>query len=166
MTAETENPVIRPARPEDAPRCGDIAVAAWSRVHEALRKIIGEEMWELCHRDWQKDKRAQVEEHVRQRPEHSLVTEVRGEIAGFITFYVNEESLVGQVGNNAVDPRYQGRGIGTRQCERVLEIFREKGMKAAQVITGADEGHAPARAMYERVGFGTPVGSLRYYLKL
>ncbi len=49
---------------------------------------------------------------------------------------------------------------------RVLELFRQAGMQVAAVVTGLDEGHAPARAAYRKVGFTAEVPSVTLYQKL
>ncbi len=44
-----------------------------------------------------------------------------------------------------------------------IQSFRDQGLSMINVDTGGDPGHAPARALYEAVGFtGLPVVS--YYL--
>ena len=91
-----------------------------------------------------------------------LVTETDGEIAGFISYAIDRARGVGSVHYNAVDPRFRGRGIGGMQLDRVLDIFREEGMEIACVGTGLNEGHAPARRMYEKAGF-EPVIDYRMY---
>ena len=52
--------------------------------------------------------------------------------------------------------------MGGRQRERALEILRAAGMQVACVGTGLNEGHAPARRMYEKAGF-EPVIEYRMY---
>lgn len=160
---------IRPARPDDAARCGDIAVAAWGRVHEVMREMLGEELWTVHAAGWEDRKRGEVQSYISRYPELAVVTEdlqEGGRIVGFLTFRLDEEKGMGEIGNNAVDPACQGRGVGTAQCRRALEIFREAGMTFATVFTGLDEGHAPARAMYERAGFNISTPHIRYFMRL
>ncbi len=65
----------------------------------------------------------------------------------------------------AVDPDYQGHGIGTTLIEFALDWMKDVGMSIAMVETGGDLGHAPARHTYEKVGFGLfPVA--RHFRKL
>jgi GNAT superfamily N-acetyltransferase len=85
---------------------------------------------------------------------------------GFITYNLFERKKLGVIGNNAIHPNYQGKGLGTKQYQRVLEIFRENGMLYAGVTTGSDESHAPARAGYEKVGFRPMIHIVQYYRKL
>ncbi len=166
MAEQTPEFTIRPARPEDAQRCGDIAVLAWRPVYASFREMLGDALF--CHRcaAWEDDKRTQVEWHVREHPELAIVTEAEGEIVGFLTYRLFPDKKEGEIGNNAVDPAYQGHGIGRRQCEYALRLFAEAGMVCATVFTGLDEAHAPARAMYEKAGFDKSTPHIRYYKRL
>ena len=64
----------------------------------------------------------------------------------------------------AVDPAYQRRGIARRLMDRSVDHMRERGMDIAALGTGGDPGHAPARALYEALGY-TALPGVRY-LKL
>jgi ribosomal protein S18 acetylase RimI-like enzyme len=64
----------------------------------------------------------------------------------------------------AVDPAYQRRGIARRLMDRCVDHMRERGMDIAAVGTGGDPGHAPARALYEALGYAAQPGVR--YLKL
>ncbi len=157
---------MRPARPADAPRCADIAVAAWQRVFANWRELLGERLWTQHFATWEANKRQQIVSHFTEYTTLAFVTEVEGVIAGFMTYRLHEDVGFGEISNNAVDPAYQGAGIGAAQCRHVLEIFREAGMRSARVVTGLDEGHAPARAMYEKVGFDRSIPHISYYMEL
>ena len=158
--------IVRPARPEDAERCGDIAVLAWRRVFDEWERMLGPRIFEQHYGGWQERKRAEVVGAVRNHPERAIVTEVDGEVVGFLTFYLPGTPGVGEIGNNAVHPDWQGCGIGVRQCEKALAIFREMGLTSATVFTGLDEGHAPARSMYRKAGFRLSTPHIRYFMEL
>ena len=65
----------------------------------------------------------------------------------------------------AVDPDYQGGGIGTALTEFALARIKDAGMPVAMVETGFDPGHAAARRTYEKAGYvQLPVA--RYFKKL
>lgn len=164
--SEKAQPVIRAARVEDAARCGDIAVAAWEPVYESFRRMVGEDVFALQWPSWRQDKRGQVEGFIRDHTDWAFVTEVEGVIAGFLTYIMRPERRIGEIGNNAVAPEFQGYGIGTLQCERVLEEFRQAGLECATVLTGLDEAHLPARLMYAKVGFDLSTPHIRYYKRL
>ncbi|MGD9497304.1 MAG: GNAT family N-acetyltransferase [Armatimonadota bacterium] len=159
-------PAIRLARPEDAQRCGEIAVAAWRCIFEGWRELIGERAWQDCFGDWEQQKRSSVTRQITVHPQAAIVTELGGEIVGFLTWRLDPERGVGEISNNAVDPPHQGRGIGSAQVRRALEVFRAEGMTSARVLTGGDEGHAPARAMYRKAGFTRGIPLVEYFREL
>ena len=160
-----EEAIIRPAQDDDLEIIKQIAVEAWKPIYESCRKMAGDELFTTIHSDWRVEKAGQIARHYRSNPETTLVTECDGQVVGFITYNLFEQRKAGVIGNNAIRPKYQGKGLGTKQYQKVLEIFREKGMIYAEVVTGADMAHAPARTAYERVGFKPVVYSVRYYQK-
>jgi len=159
-------PTIRPATPEDADRCGQIAVDAWRCVFEGWRETLGDAIWEQTFGDWEARKSGSVHAQVRDRPGLAIVTEVDGEVVGFLTWRLHRDRAMGEISNNAVDPSHQGAGIGTAQVEWVLERFRDEGMEAARVMTGGDPGHAAARTMYHKAGFERSLPYVEYFMEL
>jgi ribosomal protein S18 acetylase RimI-like enzyme len=79
---------------------------------------------------------------------------------------VNHTSRIGEIGNNAVHPDVQGRGIGPQMYRHALERLRELGMRFVKVGTGGDPAHAPARRAYEKVGFDVQLPGVEYYCRL
>lgn len=161
-----EEVVIRPARDDDLETMKQIAVEAWEPIYESFQKTAGDELFATIHRNWRAEKAEQIARHYKSYPETTLVTEYDRQVVGFITYNLFQKDKAGVIGNNAIHPKCQGRGLGTKQYEKVLEIFREKGMIYAQVHTGADEAHAAARTAYEKVGFRPVSYSVLYCQKL
>ncbi len=160
-------PVIRPFTQDDTARLCEIAELAWQPIFTHWAEIMGPEMFRAaCGRDWRMDKTRQIQDFCANYPQWCLVTEVDCRIAGFITWVLHLDRAMAEIGNNAVDPEYQGRGIGTRQYNHVLEVFRAEGMRFARVTTGLDDPHAPARAAYEKAGFVPLVPVATYYREL
>ena len=158
--------MIRTYRPEDLPTIMDIGNRAWRGIYKMFREAYGDELFECVVPDETTAKGNQIKAHCEQRPEWVFICEEDGRIVGFVTFRLNAEKKIGEIGNNAVDPDYQGRGIGSVQYAYVLALFCEEGMAYAMVGTGLDEAHAPARAAYDRVGFELMIPMGRYYRKL
>lgn len=159
---------IRPVCPGDIETICGIAVSAWQAIHDGYRKYIGnDDLSERLSRNWQAEKARQVRCKAEKSPDMVLVSELNGKITGFATFDMNTETGIGEICNNAVAPDCQGMGIGSAQYNKILEIFRLHGMKYAIVSTGyEDEGHAGARAGYEKVGFKKMRTAITYSLKL
>lgn len=95
-----------------------------------------------------------------------LVAVVEGQIAGWVTWSVNLPREQGQVGYNGVAPEFRGRGLGTALVQQALQALRAAGCRFALVITGLDDGHAPARHVYEKCGFEAFHQSVTYVQEL
>ena len=76
------------------------------------------------------------------------------------------EKKIGEIGNNAVDPQCELKGIGQQMYRAVFEHFRRHGLLYAKVQTGLDEAHARARRAYDRAGFDIRHEDVTYYRKL
>ena len=161
------SPIIRPARPEDVDALCQIARRAWAPIFAEWTAVMGED---LVRRDLGGDpldaKAEQVRGFCARWPEWVLVTEVDGQVVGFVTFRPIAEAGIVEIGNNAVDPDHQGRGLGTAQYEHVLDWARKQGFVYAKVGTGLDDCHAPARAAYQKAGFNVAIPGVTYYRKV
>jgi len=145
----------------------DIAVAAWQPVFESTRDIVGDEIFDIAYPTPDDSKRAQITMASQSDdPREIWIAELDNEIVGFIVVHMYHDRRVAEIGNNAVKPGLQHRGIGATMYEFVLDRMRQAGMKAAVVTTGGDEAHAPARRAYEKVGFSGAVPSVEYHIKL
>jgi ribosomal protein S18 acetylase RimI-like enzyme len=77
-----------------------------------------------------------------------------GRVVGYAAAEIKREDPVSEIGivsYNAVDPAYQGRGIGTALMEQVTRYLKEQGARVLAVWTL--EVDAPARHIYEKLGF-------------
>ncbi|MEM9008938.1 MAG: GNAT family N-acetyltransferase, partial [Cyanobacteria bacterium P01_F01_bin.86] len=84
---------------------------------------------------------------------------------GFVAVKLHLEDSMGELYMIAVDPDFQGQGIGTALIEFALGWLKNAQMSIAMVETGGDPGHAPARYAYEKAGFRLlPIA--RYFKKL
>lgn len=93
------------------------------------------------------------------------VAEIGASTVGFVAVELHPESGMGEIYMLAVDPDYQGVGVGTTLTEFALAWIQDAGMAIAMVETGGDPGHAAARRTYEKAGYGhLPIA--RYFKKL
>ncbi len=159
-------PMFRAAEEADIPEVRRIAAAAWTPIFEHFRELMGDDLYQRERPgDRRKNKADQVESHFRNHAEWAFVVELDGEVVGFCT-YVLRDSGVGEIGNNAIDPDYQGRGLGSAMHRECLRRMREAGMQYAQVGTGLDKSHAPARRAYQAVGFRQVLPHVEYFMQL
>lgn len=166
-SAMSDGLVIRQLERDDIDRIGEITVNAWRPAYEAYRENLGDAIFAAKYDgDWEAYKSSQVTSQCHNHPDRVRVAEVDGEVAGYVTFRVDEESGIGRIGNNAVDPDFQGRGIATRLYEHVLDEFRDRELSFATVATGLEDEYEPARRAYEKVGFDIQRPSVTYWQAL
>ena len=163
-TPAREDLRLRPAVEPDLPRVREIIIASFDGV--TANQLLEERYGQIGGRSWREWKAAEIERSFRGESEAVLVAERAGTIVGVITYRLDQRRLIGTIGNNGVDPKFQGQGIGTWMYEQVLAIFRESGMRFADVSTGLDDAAASARRAYEKVGFKPLTSSVRYFREL
>lgn len=156
--------IIRPFAPEDLPALQRIRQAAFEPVFRSFRDIVGERIYAIALTDADSEQAELLESLAKPGPEQQLfVAATDSGIVGFVSWSLNLEKRIGEIGLNAVHPDHAGLGIGTRLYEFALASMKESGMTAATVGTGGDASHAPARRAYEKAGFGPAIPSLYMY---
>ena len=152
---------MRQANLDDMPRLQEIVQQIWAIgsdfVMEEKYGSVGDERWDR----WLVPK---IMSRLWDELDSLWVSEEDGRVVGFISYGMSAARKVGTVHYNGVAPEARGQGLGTVQVERVLAIFRQAGMEYACVGTGLNEGHAPARCVYEKAGF-EPLIEYRMYAR-
>ena len=144
----------------------ELSLLAWERVFLSFRQVLGPEIYAHIYPDWRKSQSEVVASLCRDTEKYNtLVAEVDGTVAGVLVYELREESATGEVQLLAVHPDHQNDGIGTELNLCALEKMKAAGMRMAEVATGGEEGHAPARRSYEKAGY-TPLPLVRYYKAL
>lgn len=143
-----------------------LSLLAWVPVFDSFRNILGPGIYPVLWPDWQASQRAAVEAVCKDREKRTvLVAELDGKAVGFLAYELDAKTKVGEVQLLAVHPDHQNRGIGTELNVAALSEMRERGMKMAQVDTGGEPSHAPARRSYEKAGY-TALPLVRYFKDL
>jgi GNAT superfamily N-acetyltransferase len=167
MTADQPTVVIRGAHAGDAPRLQEVRLAAFAPVFASFRAILGEDIYQLAQA---RSDEAQGEYLASLLVPNSgwevYVVEQAGIVVGFVSIQSNRETLIGEIGLNAVHPDWAGAGIGTTMYDFAVTRLREAGMRVATVSTGGDISHAPARRAYEKAGFSVGIPSVWLCQKL
>lgn len=123
------------------------------------------DLYRELYPDWRVSQQKAVEDVCAAEDTNVWVAIDADSTVGFVAVKLDSESSMGEVYMVAVDPDFQGRGIGTALMEFALAWMKDSGMSVAMVKTGSDPGHAPARRTYEKMGFGLfPIA--RYFKKL
>lgn len=117
-------------------------------------------------RPWRDQIAASVREYLLSEEVFALKAVVEQEFAGFLCYRIDRESGLGEIGYNAVHPNFTGRGIGSRLLQTAIAELKEQGIEHVEVTTGLDDGHAPARHLYEKAGFKPMHSSIRYTMTL
>jgi len=158
---------IIPADMEVFPVCTGIAVRAWQKGYDEYRGILGEGLFENIFPGWEQAKADSMEPYFKGNLEkHAYIVLFEGKIAGFITCDIDFKRKVGTICNNAVDPDYQGKGLGSMMYDFILGVFMMEGMTAATVATMDEDAYIPAQKAYEKAGFNKKLKRLTYYMKL
>jgi ribosomal protein S18 acetylase RimI-like enzyme len=118
------------------------------------------------HGNWRDDYRKQVAElHAPEQHAYVAVAEIEGGIAGYVAWSVDPTRRNGSVTILAVSAEHRRHHVGTALCEHAFENMRTLGAEVVEISTGGDPFHAPARALYERLGC-TPLPVAVYYREL
>jgi len=153
---------IRPYRPEDR----EVLKAITGRTFGAvsidgnIEKLFGR----LNGTDWAWRKRRQIDQDCDAQPDGILVAEEQGRVIGYITTRLDPATKLGWIPNLAVEPEFQGRGIGRQLIEAALELFRQRGMSHAKIETL--EQNRVGQKLYPSLGFQEVARQIHYVMKL
>lgn len=151
---ESSQPRIRSFDDRDAGAVVDLSLRAWAPVFASLEQVLGSGIFRRLHPDWREDQRRAVEAVCASQGTRVWVAEVDGATVGFVAVEIFDSGRsMGEISMLAVDPDYQGGGIGTALTEFAIDRLKDAGMKVAMVETGGDPGHAAARRTYEKAGY-------------
>jgi GNAT superfamily N-acetyltransferase len=157
---------IKPYNPYQLDAVIRLSLRAWTPVFDSIQNAMDAEVYrEFYLDDWRVSQQKAVEDVCAAEDTNVWVAIDAGSTVGFVAVKLDSESSMGEIYMVAVDPDFQGHGIGTTLMEFALDWMKDAGMSIAMVETGCDPGHAPARRTYEKLGFGLlPIA--RYFKKL
>jgi ribosomal protein S18 acetylase RimI-like enzyme len=141
---------IRLYREEDRERLKEITIAAFTQ-QASIDRRIEERFGVLNGVDWATRKRQAIDADCDAHPAGILVAEEDGRVIGYVTTRLNRESRLGWIPNLAVDPTWQGRGLGRQLLEAALDYLRDAGMTHAKIETLAS--NERGQALYPALGF-------------
>ncbi len=148
---------------EDLPAVQELVSAVWTMGMDHRRETL---YGRLFGAPWQEKIALSVREYLGQQEVRAVKAVVDGKFAGFLSYRIDAAHRLGEIGYNAVVPAFGGRNLGRRMLDAALEALRSAGVEQVEVTTGLDDGHGPARAVYEGAGFRPMHSSIRYTLCL
>jgi GNAT superfamily N-acetyltransferase len=159
--------IIRPFAAEDLSALEAIRRDAFEPVFRSFREIVGEQIYPIALADADREQAELLDSLCAPGSTHQLfVAAIDDRIVGFVSWSLDRDKHIGEIGLNAIHPSCAGQGIGTRLYDFALARMKESGMQVATVGTGGDASHAPARRAYEKAGFGPGIPSLYLYRML
>ncbi len=153
---------IRKMKPDDMERIVAITETAWGDV--TVHKILEDRYGIIGQKGWKERKADEVQALFGKIPDNVVVAVEDDKVVGYASFTIDAEDAVGHVQDNAVDPEYQGRGIGSAMNKWVLDHFRSEGVKIARVGTLLHD--KAARRVYEKNGFEELARSIHYSMRI
>ena len=161
-TMESPTVIIRPFNEHDAEPVVTLSLLAWEPVFASFEQVLGPEIYRRVYPDWKLSQREAVLDLCTSAKTDTWVADLDGTVLGFILWELYPDRRSAEVHMLAVHPYYQNHGIGTQLNLFALDHIKQAGMTLAEVATGGDPGHAPARRTYEKSGY-TPLPLIRYY---
>ncbi|WP_375758959.1 GNAT family N-acetyltransferase [Corallococcus exercitus] len=152
---------IRRVHDADGRILEDIRRAAFEPVFASFRSLLGDEIYELAQAKQDAGQADLLRGLV--APDSGwdvFVAVVELGVVGFVAVKVDPETLIGEIGLNAVHPAHAGHGVGTALYEYALGHMKRAGARVATVSTGGDASHAAARRAYEKAGFHAAIPSV------
>ena len=149
---------IREMQAGDLERIGEITKFAWGEM--TLHRLMEDRHGMIGKRGWAERKVESVRAFCERNPSRTIVAVEDDQVVGYATFKINKEDGVGEVGDNAVDPAFRGRGIGTAMNKRIMELFETEGLRVACVSTLAHD--LAAQKVYAKHGFQEIARTIHY----
>ena len=145
---------IRSFVQQDLARLTELTIDTFRPFYEdSFRPLMGEVVFANQHGDWRADYRAQVPElHDPDQHKFVAVAEAGDAVGGYVAWNVNPARKNGSITLLAVAAEHRRHRLGTALCEHAFREMRDLGAEVVEIGTGGDPFHAPARALYERLG--------------
>lgn len=155
---------IRPFQPDDLPRLIDLTIETFGPFYEdSFRPAVGELVFSHQHGSWRDDYRAQVPAlHDPNNGKLVAVADIGGTVVGYVAWNVDESGKHGEIFILTVSADNRRHHTGTYLCEHALANMKAGGVEVVALGTGGDPFHAPARSLYESLGF-TPFPGVYYF---
>jgi ribosomal protein S18 acetylase RimI-like enzyme len=146
--------LIRSFLQPDLARLTELTIDTFGPFYEDyFRPLVGEVVFANQHGNWRADYHTQVAGlHDPAQHRYVAVAEIDRSVAGYVAWNVDPARRNAALTHLAVASEHRGNHAGTALCEHAFGQMRALGAEVVEIGTGADPFHAPARALYEKLG--------------
>lgn len=145
---------IRTVVRSDLQKLIDLTIETFRPFYEGyVHPLLGHEVFRYQHGQWEQDYRNMVPDlHVPAEGRHLAVAQIGDEIAGYVAWKTGENQH-GEIVILAVASAHRRQHLGRDLCQHAIEAMKATGIEVVEIGTGDDPFHAPARGLYENLGF-------------
>jgi ribosomal protein S18 acetylase RimI-like enzyme len=159
---EAKDMHIRDCQQADLPALIDLTIEAFRPLFEVdLPDLLDPVVFAHDHGGWKDDYRREVPSLFAPDANRFITLAEDAEGSGLPLGYVGwQVTLDGsdRLKMVAVHPKARRQTVGSALCQAALARLKERGVSVVHIATGGDAFHAPARRLYESLGFtGYPV---------
>lgn len=144
---------LRDCTQSDIPALIDLTIATFRPLFVGPLLAVRPEVTEHDHGRWEDDYRAEVPSLFAPEQDRFIrLAEEDGKLLGYVGWNITNQTS-GRLEMVAVHPDARRRGVARALCLSVIERLKGRGVVVVHIGTGGDDFHAPARALYESLGF-------------
>jgi ribosomal protein S18 acetylase RimI-like enzyme len=146
---------IRPFAESDVNTLVTLTIETFRPFYDVyVRDLLGPDIFEHQHGQWEQDYRDEVPTmHNPAAHQFVAVYDLDEGIAGYVSWKVGPKPQHGEIYMLAVAPEYRSQHVGRELCDHAIAAMKQSDVDVVGIGTGQDDFHAPARALYESLGF-------------
>lgn len=141
--------IIRKYKEADRDTIKHITVICFE--HVTVEANIEKQFGTIAGKDWKWRKARHIDWDIKANADGIFVAEEQGQVIGYITTRIDNESTIGWIPNLAVLPEFQKSGIGRKLIDQSIQYCQEKGMEYVRIET-LDQNKVGLR-FYPKYGF-------------
>lgn len=146
---------IRPCTTSDLNDVLDATLEIFGPFYEqSFRAMVPSTVYEHQHGTWADDYRSMIPTLL--DPEHHkyvALSTAGEEVVGYVAWSIDLHRRHGVIEILGVRAHRRSSGAGRALCEHAFASMRHHGVEVIEIGTGGDDFHAPARRLYESLGF-------------
>lgn len=153
---------IRLFQPADTDTLRTILVDSFEGV--SIDQNIERRLGPVGPHDWRWRKGRHLDDDLARDPAGTFVAVIDGDVAGFVSTWIDQESRVGFIPNLAVHKGFRNQGVGRKLLEYALDHFRSHKLAAARIETL--EQNPIGQHLYPSVGFQEAARQIHFAMRL